>query len=229
MSRGGTGWTETTRIGRPWGPGPFSDQQPYGPMQEGNTEHRRTSASYSVLCCSPYSRSCLRHFRPTRNAQAAFATLVSKAAALSRRDPQGHCGRIRQAMRSLDTKVLVRYLAADHPRQCAAAERVIEESIRNREPLYLTVIVLCEFVWVLSGLYRQSKPQIADHLEQILGTPQFSIEQDSLVRRACMADGQRRFLRPYDRRDQPPGRVPRHGIVRPRSSRYFAMCPGSPS
>ena len=90
-------------------------------------------------------------------------------------------------MRSLDTNVLVRYLAADDPRQCAAAERVIDEAIQNKEPLYLTVIVLCELVWVLSRLYRQSKPQLADHLEQILSTPQFSIEQDSLVRRAVRA------------------------------------------
>ena len=87
-------------------------------------------------------------------------------------------------MRGLDTNVLVRYLAADEPRQCAAAERVIEECLRNEEPLYLTVVVLCELVWVLTRLYRQTKPQIAGYIEQILGTAQFSIEHDALVRAA---------------------------------------------
>jgi len=87
-------------------------------------------------------------------------------------------------MRGLDTNVLVRYLAADEPRQSAAAERVIEECRRNEEPLYLTVVVLCELVWVLTRLYRQTKPQIAGHMEQIPGTAQFSIEHDALVRDA---------------------------------------------
>jgi predicted nucleic-acid-binding protein len=59
---------------------------------------------------------------------------------------------------------------------------VIEECRRNEEPLYLTVILLCELVWVLSRLYRQTQPQIAGYIEQILSTSQFSIEHDSLVR-----------------------------------------------
>jgi predicted nucleic-acid-binding protein len=85
-------------------------------------------------------------------------------------------------MRGLDTNVLLRYLTADEPRQCAAAERVVEECRRNEEPLYLSAVVLCELVWVLSSLYRQTKPQIAGCIEQILSTAQFSIEHDSLVR-----------------------------------------------
>ncbi|HTP30917.1 MAG TPA: type II toxin-antitoxin system VapC family toxin [Candidatus Acidoferrales bacterium] len=87
-------------------------------------------------------------------------------------------------MRSLDTNVLLRYLAGDDARQSAAAERVIEEALRNEEKLYLTCIVLCELVWVLARLYRQGKPQIIGHLDQILGTAQFSIEHDALVRAA---------------------------------------------
>jgi predicted nucleic-acid-binding protein len=87
-------------------------------------------------------------------------------------------------MRGLDTNVLVRYLAADEPRQSAVAERVIEECLRNDEPLYLPVIVLCELVWVLTHLYRETKPQIIGHLDQILSAAQFSIENDALVRAA---------------------------------------------
>ena len=58
-------------------------------------------------------------------------------------------------MRGLDTSVLVRYLAADEPRQCAAAERVFEECQRNEEPLYLIVAVLCE---------HSGKGDFSDHL-----------------------------------------------------------------
>ena len=87
-------------------------------------------------------------------------------------------------MRGLDTNILVRYLTADEPRQCAAAERIIEQSLKDEEPLFIPAVVLCELVWVLASLYAQTKAQIAGHLEQVLGTAQFLIERDSLVRSA---------------------------------------------
>ena len=48
----------------------------------------------------------------------------------------------------------------------------------------MTVVVLCELIWVLSRLYRQTKPQIAGHIEQILGAAPFEIQHDPLVRKA---------------------------------------------
>ena len=60
---------------------------------------------------------------------------VSKTRSLPRRNRQSHRGRLCQAMRGLDINILVRYLSADDPQQCAAAERVIEESIQTGESL----------------------------------------------------------------------------------------------
>lgn len=59
-------------------------------------------------------------------------------------------------MRSLDTNVLVRYLAADDKKQLAVAEEIVEECMPNREPLFLSAIVLCELVWVLTRSYGQT-------------------------------------------------------------------------
>ena len=87
-------------------------------------------------------------------------------------------------MRSLDTNVLVRYLAADDPRQLAAAEGLIEECRNANEPLYLTALVLCELVWVLSRSYGQPKAAVVEALDQILQMEQFRIEHDALVRRS---------------------------------------------
>jgi predicted nucleic-acid-binding protein len=87
-------------------------------------------------------------------------------------------------MRSLDTNVLVRYLAADHPKQLAVAEELMEECRRNREPLFLSAIVLCELVWVLARSYDQTKSSIIRALEQILDMDQFRVEYDLLVRRS---------------------------------------------
>jgi predicted nucleic-acid-binding protein len=90
-------------------------------------------------------------------------------------------------MRSLDTNVLVRYLAADDKKQLAMAETIVEECTRNREPLFLPAIVLCELAWVLTRSYGQTKPELIHELEQILEMDQFRIEYDSLVRRSLQA------------------------------------------
>lgn len=90
-------------------------------------------------------------------------------------------------MRGLDTNVLVRYLAADDKRQLAAVEELVEESRRNREPLFLSTIVLCELIWVLARRYGQSKSDLVNHLQQILDMDLFQVEHDSLVRRSLEA------------------------------------------
>ena len=90
-------------------------------------------------------------------------------------------------MRGLDTNVLVRYLTADEPRQLALAQCVLEESERDREPVFLPVIVLCELVWVLSRAYDHKKAAIANALEHLLEVDRFQVEHDVLVRRSLDA------------------------------------------
>lgn len=87
-------------------------------------------------------------------------------------------------MRALDTNVLVRYLAADDRKQLRAAEEVLEDCQREREPLFLSAIVLCELVWVLHGSYRQTKAAIIRELEQVLEMDLFQIEYELLVRQS---------------------------------------------
>ena len=98
-------------------------------------------------------------------------------------------------MRGLDTNVLVRYLAADDSKQLAAVEELMEEGQSNREPFFLSAIVLCELVGVLARRYDQGKPQIIQAMEQILAMDQFRIEYDALVRRSleCFRNGKGNF------------------------------------
>jgi predicted nucleic-acid-binding protein len=85
-------------------------------------------------------------------------------------------------MRGLDTNVLVRYLAADDAEQLATVEGLLKESERNREPFFLSTIMLCDLVWVLATRYDQSKSQIIRALEEILAMDHFRIEYDAVVR-----------------------------------------------
>jgi predicted nucleic-acid-binding protein len=90
-------------------------------------------------------------------------------------------------MRGLDTNVLVRYLTADDKKQLASADQIIEECRKNQEPLFLSAIVLCELVWVLTSAYGQAKPALVNTLEQILDMDLFQIEYDALVHRSLDA------------------------------------------
>ena len=85
-------------------------------------------------------------------------------------------------MRGLDTNLLMRYLVADDAKQLATVEELLDDSQRDREPLFLSAIVLCEVVWVLSAYYNQPKTQIVRTLEEILSMAHFRIEYDAVAR-----------------------------------------------
>ncbi len=87
-------------------------------------------------------------------------------------------------MRAIDTNILVRYMAADDPRQTRLAERFIEACRREEEPIFIPILVLCELVWVLDRSYRHAKAGILAALDQILETDLFVIENDGSVRRS---------------------------------------------
>jgi predicted nucleic-acid-binding protein len=87
-------------------------------------------------------------------------------------------------MRALDTNVLVRYLVNDDPAQAAVADRVLDDCRRKREPVFLSILVLCEMVWVLASSFGQSKSEIVAVLERILDLDLFRVEHEPLVRRS---------------------------------------------
>ena len=71
-------------------------------------------------------------------------------------------------MISLDTNVLVRYLVEDDARQAALAAALIERVIRKNESLFVSDVVICETVWVLSAAYRFGRAEIAAVLRDVL-------------------------------------------------------------
>lgn len=98
-------------------------------------------------------------------------------------------------MRGLDTNVLVRYLVTDDAKRTALAERLVEHSRGLGDPLYISIVVLCELAWVLTRSYGQARAEIIRILELILKTKQFQVESDLLVRRSLVAfrDGRADF------------------------------------
>lgn len=80
-------------------------------------------------------------------------------------------------MIAIDTNVLVRYLAQDDEAQAELSTKLIESSAE----IFLSSMVLCEMVWVLSRAYGYKRSQICHVLKQILMTESFIIENPDLV------------------------------------------------
>ena len=70
-------------------------------------------------------------------------------------------------MIGLDTNVLVRYLVEDDARQTAQAAALIERAIADDESLYVSDVVVCETVWVLSVAYKVGRKEIAAVLRSL--------------------------------------------------------------
>jgi len=89
-------------------------------------------------------------------------------------------------LKGLDSNVLLRYLVEDDPIQTRQAAKVIDDAARREEPLFLSLLVLCEVVWVLDRSYDQTREVIATVLESVLDTDAFVVERDELAR-DCLA------------------------------------------
>jgi predicted nucleic-acid-binding protein len=81
----------------------------------------------------------------------------------------------------LDTNVLVRHLVQDDPRQADLARELIEENCSFTDPAFLSLIVLCETVWVLGRAYGYSRELIHMAMRQILLTDCFEVEDHALA------------------------------------------------
>ncbi len=84
-------------------------------------------------------------------------------------------------MIGLDTNVLVRYVTQDDPAQSARAARLIEDRCSQECPGYVSVVVLCELVWVLSSGYGYGRDDIARLLRGILTTSALAVEESERV------------------------------------------------
>jgi predicted nucleic-acid-binding protein len=69
---------------------------------------------------------------------------------------------------ALDTNVLVRFLVEDDPKQSAAAASLISRVIAGGETFFVSDIVVCEMVWVMSVSYDIGRKEIAGALRNLL-------------------------------------------------------------
>ena len=82
-------------------------------------------------------------------------------------------------MLAIDTNVVVRYLAGDHPRQSATAR----ELIRGND-VFVCTTVLLEAEWVLRSIYGYAPARLAKALTAFAGLPRVKLEDPRLIAKA---------------------------------------------
>jgi predicted nucleic acid-binding protein len=82
-------------------------------------------------------------------------------------------------MLAVDTNVIVRYLADDHPEQSSRARALID-----REDVFVCTTVLLETEWVLRSVHRYDAAQLAAALRAFAGLPHVRLEETGPVRQA---------------------------------------------
>ena len=89
-------------------------------------------------------------------------------------------------MIALDANVLVRFLVEDDKRQAAQAAALIEGA-SSEDPLWVSDLVLCETVWVLTTSYRFPRAEVVGALGRVLQSRQFLFPSPDVVANALEA------------------------------------------
>ncbi|HHI96517.1 MAG TPA: PIN domain-containing protein [Thermodesulfatator atlanticus] len=71
-------------------------------------------------------------------------------------------------MTIIDTNVVLRYLLRDHEEFYKEAEALFDRAFSGKKKLFLLDTVIAEVVYVLSGLYKVKRQEIAQVLKELL-------------------------------------------------------------
>lgn len=84
-------------------------------------------------------------------------------------------------MEALDTNILIRLATRDDKRQFAKANNLVRTRFSSSSPAWISIIVLVEYVGVLSSLYGYTRDQVAFSVSQLLNADLFQVEDHPLV------------------------------------------------
>ena len=79
-------------------------------------------------------------------------------------------------MIGLDTNILVRYFAQDDKQQSEIATDILENTLSENKPGFISSLVLVETIWTLKRIYKLSTDNLNSILEKLLTTTELSLE-----------------------------------------------------
>lgn len=90
-------------------------------------------------------------------------------------------------MIGVDTNILVRYLTQDDRAQSARATVILEHTLTEDEPGFVSLVTMVETVWVLDRAYRLADSAIAAVVERMLQADTLVIQNEQDVFTAMVA------------------------------------------
>lgn len=93
-------------------------------------------------------------------------------------------------MIAVDTNVVVRFLVRDDEKQADAVYRRLTHAEKNRERIFVSLLVVLETIWVLESAYGKTRKEILDAIEHMRHMPVFEFQADSAIE-GLLNDGHR--------------------------------------
>jgi len=87
-------------------------------------------------------------------------------------------------MIALDTNALVRMLIEDDESQAKRVQQVVVSAEKNSVQIIILPEVLIETVWVLESVYRCTRKDISQFLENLISTETFTFPDSTVIRNA---------------------------------------------
>ncbi len=85
-------------------------------------------------------------------------------------------------MNALDTNVLVRFLVQDDSQQVKIVNRLITNAEEEKQPIFVTLLVVLELIWVLESVYSVTRADILSSLSNLLSMPALEFEKQAVLR-----------------------------------------------
>lgn len=82
--------------------------------------------------------------------------------------------------RGIDTNVLIRYLIEDDPDQAQRAKDNLT-NCNTENPCFITLVVLCELVWMLRRTYKFEKRKLIETLDRLINNTGLEIQERECV------------------------------------------------
>lgn len=78
--------------------------------------------------------------------------------------------------RFVDTNIFLRYLTADDKAQYLKCKALFERTLKGKEELYTSAMVIAEVTWTLLSYYKVPKEDVIEKITIILNTPNLEVE-----------------------------------------------------
>jgi predicted nucleic-acid-binding protein len=90
---------------------------------------------------------------------------------------------------AIDTNILLRFVVNDEPRQAERVARLFEDELSAQSPGFVSLIVVCEFVWALKRTFAIERDVIAATLVELLRMSRLVVEHGEIVEAATRGSG----------------------------------------